>query len=268
MPRGNSAGTPSAASLIPIALIAAAILVLSLVVSAPKGSGTIVVQKLSERFGGTTGGGGAHPSMSITFVAETTAAGHMRRLFTTTSVNHGLEGLVDGPLREVYLSRNNTVYVMTQESLMRAEDRLLHRPVNGRERTYSFSYDGTWMAPGRTSFFAVQLRRHNYRIAGRTTIAGRPALKLVPVHSANVFAVDSPARMLLEPAYVSPGSYDPIAGSPLGPGTDVFWTEYRVLPDTAANRRLLSLTARHPRAHVSFSVDAYLRAVRLQLARR
>jgi hypothetical protein len=77
--------------------------------------------------------------------------------------------------------------------------------------------------------------------------------------------------------YVTPGSYEPIesVNRTRLPGVEYVngtksvgvrtisvtrWRTYRVLPATAANQRLLSLTARHPHARVVDNATAFLRA--------
>jgi len=59
---------------------------------------------------------------------------------------------------------------------------------------------------------------------------------------------------------VSPGTYAPlrtVTGTP-GNTTTITYHEYRTLPATPANERLLDLTARHPRARVVHNDRAYL----------
>jgi hypothetical protein len=242
-----------------MALIAAGVLTLALIVSggrAGDATGTIVVQSFVERPG--PGHLGAGPrSVSVTAIAETTGSGHLRRLLAINSLDGGLQSLFEGQAVETYVDRANTIYALTTGQLM--SEQSPHRTGTGSHRSVTSSYDGTWVAPGRTSFFAVELRKHNYHVVGRTTIDGHPALKLLGDGSI-LSTSRSRTHVLLETAYVSPGSYDPIEESLPGFGTTV-WTGYRVLPDTPANQRLLSLTSRHPTARISHSVRAYVAAL-------
>lgn len=76
-------------------------------------------------------------------------------------------------------------------------------------------------------------------VVGPTTVDGRKAIKLVPIHGAGEYDVQ-------------PGTYYPIREIVVSPGSIVTttWSQYRVLPITSANERLLSLAARHPGARV------------------
>jgi hypothetical protein len=120
--------------------------------------------------------------------------------------------------------------------------------------------------------YAQWLRDGSYKLAGRGTIGGRAALKLVqtsplsfPHHSAG-HGFESTTIV-----YVTPGSYEPIetvARTKL-PGvrtTSVTrWQTYAVLPATQANQRLVSLTARHPHARVVYNAMAFVRASQSEL---
>ncbi len=88
------------------------------------------------------------------------------------------------------------------------------------------------------------------RVVGPTTINGRKAIKLVPIHGPGEYDV-------------APGNYYPIrevVHYPSGARVTTTWSEYRVMPATAANERLLSLTARHPGARVDRSRADFLAA--------
>jgi hypothetical protein len=88
------------------------------------------------------------------------------------------------------------------------------------------------------------------KVVGPTTVAGRRAIKLVPVHGPGEYDV-------------APGTYYPIrevVQDPSGVRTITTWSAYRVVPATAANERLLSLEARHPGARVDHSRADFLAA--------
>ena len=122
-------------------------------------------------------------------------------------------------------------------------------------------YGGAPFSPGHDSVFEQQLRRHLYKLAGRTTLAGRPALKLVPAHGST--ALINGQYQLLGSVYVSPRTYTPIrevVNDGTGNSFVLEWTRYTVQPDTAANRRLLSLTARHPDARIVHGIGAFIAA--------
>jgi hypothetical protein len=247
----------SAAALVPIAVVAAAVLVLALLISGGR-TGTIVVQRFVEPVSRTNG-----PQVRIAFttITETSADGATTRFLLEDSLAKDYGSVIAGNTMERYIPVDRTVYVMSADSYERAYAAYLARRFRGKHVRAAplFSYTGSWLAPGRESFFKAQLGLHNYRLAGRTTIDGRSALKLIPMHNSIAFATHTRAQMILQPAYVSPGSYDPIEEVSNGSERYV-WTEYRVLPATAANQRLLSLTAEHPRAHISYSATAYIRA--------
>jgi hypothetical protein len=126
--------------------------------------------------------------------------------------------------------------------------------------------------PGPTSIFERQLRAGQYRLAGRTTIDGRAALRLVQTRT-TVLALPNNAGSLEshDTAYVAPGTYNPIEEIISSTLPDLRttvvnrWQSYKVLPATPANQRLLSLTARHPTARVIDNARAYLRATQSEI---
>ena len=101
-----------------------------------------------------------------------------------------------------------------------------------------------------TAQIRSQLTAGKLKLAGSTTIDGRRALKLVAVHGIDEYDV-------------APGTYAPIR-TVLGYGAAITvtttYSEYRVLPATAANERLLDLTFRHPGARIDRSHADYLAA--------
>lgn len=92
-----------------------------------------------------------------------------------------------------------------------------------------------------------QLAAGKLRVAGRTTVEGHPAIRLVATHG---LAEDD----------VAPGTYAPLrtVTGTRGNTTTITYHDYRTLPATPANERLLDLTARHPQARVVHSDRAYL----------
>lgn len=248
----------SAAALIPMAVVAAGVLVLALLASGSP-PGTIVVQSFAERYSAAATSGPKR--ISITTVTQTSGSGVLERIFFSVSFNRGSEAVNSHRSMERYVAADNTVYEFSASKFDAAELRLTGiRPA--RRPDLLAGYPGTSLAPGRISFFKRLLDRHVYRIAARIVFDGRPALKLVPLPGEGSLGLGARTgiHQLLGTAYVTPGSDDPIAESIRG-FQHIDWTAYTVLPDTATNRRLLSLTARHPSARVSHSAIAYLRAI-------
>lgn len=111
---------------------------------------------------------------------------------------------------------------------------------------YQMSVHAAFRVPGDTAEAHVHLGK--LKIAGTTTIDGRKAIKPVPVHGRGEYDV-------------TPGTHYPIRevveDSP-GSRLTFTWSEYRVLPATRANERLLSLAARHPGARIDHSRADFL----------
>jgi hypothetical protein len=101
-----------------------------------------------------------------------------------------------------------------------------------------------------TAQIRSQLTAGKLKLAGSTTIDGRRALKLVALHGIDEYDVAA-------------GKYAPIR-TVLGYGAAITvtttYSEYRILPATAANDRLLDLTFRHPGARIDRSHADYLAA--------
>jgi hypothetical protein len=98
-----------------------------------------------------------------------------------------------------------------------------------------------------TAAIRTQLAAGKLHVAGRTTIAGRAAIRLVGQHG----------RIEDD---VAPGAYNPIrtiTTNRAGTST-ITYRQYRTLPITPANHRLLLLTHRHPGAKVIHNDRAYL----------
>jgi hypothetical protein len=255
----------SASSLLPIALVAAAVLGLALLVHGGS-KGTIVVQRVVEP---TSRINGPQTEISFLTVTETSASGAVTRYLSesrfgaSTARTYG--SAFAGTTLEQYIPADNTVYVMSDAAYNAANRAYFARRFPGQRARAEplLSFDGSWLTPGQESFFKVQLEIHDYQVAGRTTLDGHRTLKLVPAPGRNSIAFSPHLRdgqMQLLTAYVTPGSYHPIEERADG-SVRYLWTEYRVLPATNANKRLLSLTAEFPHAHISYSPTAYIRAL-------
>jgi len=256
---GGDKRVASSAALLPTAVVGVVVIVIALLASAGR-SGTIVIQRVVEPASLTAG---PRRRISLLTVTETSDRGAMTRFLLETSFGGPAAATVfAGSYLQTYLPADNTVYFVRVAALQSASNAYFARRFPGRHLVIATPplYAGSWLAPGRRSFFAVQLSLHRYRLGGRTTIGGRSALTLIPVQLSIRFGPHSPAQMQLLRAYVSPHSYNPIKETADG-RTVYLWREYRVLPATEANQRLLSLTAAHPTARVSMSARAYVRAI-------
>lgn len=94
-----------------------------------------------------------------------------------------------------------------------------------------------------------QLTAGKLKVVGPTTVDGRRAIELKAIHGFDEYDV-------------APGTYDPIR-SVLGSAAMLVtttYTEYRVLPATPANARLLDLAFRHPGARIDRSHADFLAA--------
>ncbi len=124
------------------------------------------------------------------------------------------------------------------------------------------SFAGPWKmkitaayrVPSDTSAIQAELQHHQLAVSGMTTVDGRPALKLA-----------TPASLPQDNAtqyYVDPRTYAPIKTVSRSGGdlTIITFHRYEVLPDTPRNRKLLSLTSRHPTARIDNSHADYLKA--------
>ena len=97
-----------------------------------------------------------------------------------------------------------------------------------------------------TGVIRRQLAAGKLRVAGRTTVNGHAAIRLIATDG---LAEDD----------VAPGTYAPLrtVTGTHGNTTTITYDEYRTLPATPANERLLDLTKRHPRARVVHNDRAY-----------
>jgi hypothetical protein len=277
MQAGPDTHRASAASLLPIAVVAAAVVVLALLVHGGR-KGTIVVER--ETFVAMTVQNGKtnHPApFVITSIDETSADGALQRSFTSNSITRpGYQEVDVGAALQLYDPADNTVYVTTQQAQQRA---IVAQVLNtapqgsyvgvGTGQLSSVGYSSATLqyVPGRVSIFERQLAAGQFRLAARTTIDGRAALKLVQTRPTVLpVAQNAGSFMSRDTVYVAPGTYDPIEGITRStlPGLRttvvIRWLSYKVLPATPGSRRLLSLTARHPTARVVDNARAYVGA--------
>jgi hypothetical protein len=267
----------SAAALIPIAAVAVAVLLLALLVHGGR-AGTIVVERQTFVAITVQNGRANHPApFVITSIDETSANGTLQRSFTSNSITRpGYQEVDVGDALQLYDPADNTVYVTSQQARQRATIAQIQSTAPkgshvgvGVAHLSSVGYSSATLqyVPGRVSIFERQLAAGQFRLAGRTTIAGRAALKLVQTRPTVIpLAQNASGFESRDTVYVAPGTYDPIEGITRStlPGLRttvvVHWLSYKVLPATAVNRRLLSLTARHPTARVIDNAMAYVRA--------
>lgn len=257
----------SAVTLLPMAIVAAVVLALALFVSNGR-TGTIVFARMVVSATTTQSGRTSHTALfSILEITETSPDGVEQRVLTSdTFTRPGFQMVVAGQRIELYDPLDDTIFATTQAAEQRAvnaQTGLSQAGITARVQYARISF-----VPGRRSVFQQQLLAHQYRVAARETIDGRPALKLVPVTANQLLpARHSPGSYAsLGTAYVSPRTYDPIEEvnrtrlSGIVSTAIVRWRSYRVLPATSANQRLLSLTARHPHARMIDNARAFLRA--------
>ena len=113
--------------------------------------------------------------------------------------------------------------------------------------------------PSETASIRDLLKRHALKVAGTTTVAGRPVIKIV---GPNFNLRRGPGESGVT-YYVDPHTYTPIElivdRPPLFKDSQI-WTEYRMLPSTPATERLLSLASRHPTARIDHNRQDYIRA--------
>jgi len=272
MHAGAESHRASAASLVPMAFAAAAVLVLALLVHGSR-KGTIVVQRIA--FSATTvqNGKSNRPApFSIVEITETSADGTDERDLTSNTFGRaGFQQVVAGQTIELYDPIDNAIFVTTAAGEQRAFDQqaTLNTPKGSHTSTTTVRLRAVRsFASGRRSVYEQQLAAGQLTVAGRVSIDGRPALKLVQSRATRlpVLNNNSGAFESADTVYVSPQTYDPIEEiirSNLPGMTETVldrWQTYRVLPATSTNRRLLSLTALHPRARIIHSAMGYFRA--------
>ena len=271
---------PSAAALLPAAVIAAVVLLVALLVSGSQ-TGTIVVEKITFSATAIQNGQPNPPSrFSVTTISQTAADGTLQREFTANSFYLSGYQLVFTPQGgiQLYEPQDNTIFETTEGAVQRAITDQLKASVPpgthvrtgvGRRQYLSARYA---LVPRRLSVFAQGLLEGEYRVAGRAMIDGRRALRLVETRAARrAFQRAGRALSTDETVYVTPVTYDPIEETirtkfacAQSTATER-WLVYRVLPATSENSRLLSLTALHPGAAISHDPRAYLRATQARV---
>ena len=192
--------------------------------------------------------------------------------FTSDSfVRPGYQQVQTDNSLELYDPSDNTIYETTNRAWQAASLRQLERDQPKGSQWSSSTQEavsyGPSYVPGKTSIYEQQLRAHLYRLASHTEVDGRAALKLVPTRRSVPVSTHSAIHLVLGTVYVEPRTYYPIKevthtgfGSGLGTTLVEDWLVYKVLPATATNLKLLSLTARHPGARVVHSATGYLAA--------
>ena len=263
----------SAAALLPVALVAAVVLAVALVVKGGE-TGTIVIERTSISAFSTENGRTEHaPPSYFTEITEAAADGTEQRTFIADSLSRpGFQQLSGGRMMQLYDPLNNTVFETTLSAWKRAVDAEMGIRTSGtgssvRQVSAHFYSLGSEFGPGRESIPQQQLRAHQSRISGRTTIDGRPALELIQ-HQQNPLPSHggSTEEPFVSIEYVEPGTYDPIEeitkSTFAGIKQTVIdrWASYTVLPADSKTQRLVSLTARHPGARIVISARGYVQA--------
>jgi hypothetical protein len=262
---GSSAQTP-ASQAATLKLITAAV---------GRETGGIVIQKQTISATSTIGGHRkTRGTFSLETITETSSKGADERELDTNSFSRpGFQQLQAGNVMEIYDPMDNTIYTTTQRAWEAEVNSQAQQsaPRGSVSTNISGAETAVDVSPGPTGGFERELRQHRYRLAGRTSVEGRSALKLVPVHTRYASTTGGPAQ-ILGTVYLSPGSYAPIRDVstvtvPTASGAETLsteevttWSEYKVLPATVQNLRLVSLTARHPTARVVDSAAGYIRA--------
>lgn len=267
-------------SLIPMTVVAVGVLILALVLSGSK-TGTIVVERIAVSFTTIADGRTRRPrQLVVTTINETSADGIEERALTASSFTRpGFEQVYAGDTIEIYDPSDNTVYETTvqgEQRAMVAQIRSTAPPGShvsvgvGKVQLASASASSIGYVPGRTSLYQRWLRDGSYKLVGYATVDGRRALELAEASPARSPGGSGAAGFRSSTTvYVTPGSYDPIetVNRAKFQGIQTIsvtrWRTYRVLPATAANQRLLSLTARHPHARVVHNAAGLLRAGQL-----
>jgi hypothetical protein len=263
MHAGSDGHRVSATTLIPMALAAIAVLLLALLVSGGQ-RGTIVVEQVTwKALTFVNGKARRPPQYSSITITETSADGQEQRTFTRTSLaKPGVQYVSAGQTEQYYEAADNTIYQTTQGALQRLFAAEAHQPGHSVLRlTARMVY-----VPGRLSVAAQQLRAGEYRLAGHARFDGRAALVLVQTHPTQLGTPHSIDQDVSDSTmYVSPRTLDPIAEvtrQKLADATIVDsqrWRTYRVLAATPAHQWLVSLTARHPGAHIVHGASNFIR---------
>lgn len=156
----------------------------------------------------------------------------------------GVSGPVTPPL---------TITAAQANALRDGTAHILDLPDKGRPTAAHLKIAAILRNPVETAAIRVQLKAGKFKVSGTITIDGRHAIKLTGIHGNPITEYD-----------VAPRTYAPIRQVVRQPGnvTIVTYSEYRVLPDTPANARLLNLALRHPTARVDRNHADYLAAAK------
>jgi hypothetical protein len=125
-----------------------------------------------------------------TTITETSGTGDEQSVFFQDSFTPpGYQQVETGNLLQLYDPTDNTIHVTTEHASQAATIRQMEKnapkgSVSTSGTAIAYSPGGANDAPGRMSVFEQQLRAHLYKLAGRTEINGRVALKLVPARRA------------------------------------------------------------------------------------
>lgn len=154
----------------------------------------------------------------------------------------GVSGPVTPPL---------TITAAQANALRDGTAHILDLPDKGRPTAAHLKIAAILRNPVETAAIRAQLKAGKFKVSGAITIDGRQAIKLTGIRGNPIREYD-----------VAPGTYAPIREVVRQPGnvTIVTYSEYRVLPDTPANARLLNLALRHPNARVDRNHADYLAA--------
>jgi hypothetical protein len=269
----------SSVALVPMAAVALVVLLLALLVSGNE-SGTIVLEKIAFSTMTTYHAQARRVANSFTQITQTAPNGTLQRGFTSSGLYRSGDQQVFTPQggAQLYDAHDNTIFATTDRAIQRAlniQARDSAPPGShvatsvGREQYLSAEYV---FFPGKRSIFEQGVARHQYVVAGRALIDGRPALRLVRSRSSRLALRRVEGGFTNDmTVYVAPETYDPIeeiVRTKLGSGQSTTierWLAYRVMPATSRNMRLLSLRARHPHARIVHDAGAYLRAGRSQM---
>lgn len=253
--------TPSSFALVPMVVVAVAVLVLALMVSGVlwRSNGTIVVQRITTSM---SAAGGAKAfrrrPMSVTTINETSSNGRELRAFIRTSTTGpGFEQVISADAEQLYDPLDNTIYAVRRPAGMRT------MPTVVTTASMELLSPGSAYLYGSASTSLGWLRY--YKLVGRERIDGQSALEFVDSSPRTHFP-HSRGFEFNTTIYVAAGSHNPIEtiSRMKFPGVRTTsitrWQTYAVLPATAANQRLLSLAARHPHARVIHGFRSFVRA--------
>ena len=273
----------SPVALLPIALIAVIVVAIALLVRGGQAP-TIVVERMTVTGVTSEQHGVRHASAwTFTTISETSADGALLRSFIEDSISRpGFQQVTTPQTMEIYDPLDNTIFETSPSAYRQATNEQIARAIGHgrgvhvqRRSRRSITYYAAALVPGRMSVPQQQLLAHQARIVARVTIAGRPALKLDDQRVTFAPGLRPSGHYgSVSTQYVTPETYEPIEQITRSnfPGLRETvvgrWPGYRVLADTRVNQRLLSLSARHPTAHVVLGAAGYIRATQSEIRTR